>query len=70
MENGLHWVLDVGFGEDACRIRQGYGAQNFAVLRHMAMNLLGRDGHAKRGIKARRKRAGWNRGYLMQILMG
>jgi len=70
VENGLHWVLDMSFGEDACRIRKGYGAQNLAVLRHMAINLLGRDRQAKRGIKARRKRAGWNRSYLMQILMG
>ena len=70
MENGLHWVLDMSFGEDACRIRKGYGAQNLAVLRHIAINLLGRDRQAKRGIKARRKRAGWNRSYLMQILMG
>lgn len=70
IENSLHWVLDVSFGEDACRIRKGDGPQNLAVLRHMAMNLMGRETHAKRGIKARRKRAGWDRRYLTQILMG
>ena len=40
VENSLHWVLDVSFREDDCRIRQGDGAQNMAVLRHMALNLL------------------------------
>ncbi len=70
VENSLHWVLDVSFSEDACRIRKGYGPQNLAVLRHMALNLLGRETRSKRGIKARRKRAGWNRRYLMRVLMG
>jgi len=70
IENALHWVLDVSFREDDCRIRQGYGAQNMAVLRHMALNLLRREAGHKRGIKARRKRAGWDRDYLFQVLTG
>ena len=70
VENSLHWVLDVSFREDDCRIRQGYGAQNMAVLRHMALNLLRRESGHKRGIKARRKRAGWDRDYLFQVLTG
>jgi predicted transposase YbfD/YdcC len=70
IENSLHWVLDVSFAEDACRIRKDQGAQNFSVLRHIALNLLRREGRHKRGIKARRKRAGWDRGYLLQVLMG
>jgi predicted transposase YbfD/YdcC len=70
VENALHWVLDVSFREDECRIRQGHGAQNMAVLRHMALNLLRRESDHKRGIKARRKRAGWDRAYLFQVLMG
>ena len=70
VENSLHWVLDVSFREDDCRIRQGHGAQNLAVLRHMALNLLRREGGHKRGIKARRKRAGWERDYLFQVLTG
>jgi predicted transposase YbfD/YdcC len=68
IENALHWVLDVAFAEDACRIRKDQGAQTFAVLRHMAVNLLRREPHHKRGIKARRKRAGWDRDYLVQVL--
>ena len=70
VENSLHWVLDVSFREDDCRIRQGDGAQNMAVLRHMALNLLRQESGHKRGIKARRKRAGWDRDYLFQVLTG
>ena len=70
IENSLHWVLDVSFREDDCRIRKEKGAQNFAVLRHIALKLLQRESDHKRGIKARRKRAGWDRQYLIQVLMG
>ena len=70
IENSLHWVLDVSFDEDACRIRKDKGAQTFAVLRHIALNLLRCEPHHKRGIKARRKRAGWDRDYLFQVLTG
>jgi hypothetical protein len=70
IENGLHWVLDVSFDEDACRIRKDRGAQTFSVLRHIALNLLRRESQHKRGIKARRKRAGWDRDYLLQVLTG
>jgi predicted transposase YbfD/YdcC len=70
VENARHWVLEVSFREDDCRIRQGNGAQNMAVLRHMALNLLRRESNHKRGLKARRKRAGWDRDYLFQVLPG
>jgi predicted transposase YbfD/YdcC len=70
VENALHWVLDVSFNEDACRIRRDKGAQTFAVLRHIALNLLRRESHHTRGIKARRKRAGWDHDYLVQVLTG
>lgn len=70
IENSLHWVLDVSFREDDCRIRQDAGAQAMSVLRHMALNLIRRESHHKRGVKARRKRAGWDRRYLMQVLTG
>ena len=70
VENSLHWVLDVSFREDDCRIRQGDGAQNVAVLRHIALKLLRRETGHKRGIKARRKRAGWDRCYLLRVLCG
>src|SRR6185503_21242193 len=48
VENSLHWVLDVSFQEEACRIRKEKGAQTFAVLRHIAINLLRREPHHKR----------------------
>jgi predicted transposase YbfD/YdcC len=70
IENALHWVLDVSFHEDACRIRKDKGAQTFSVLRHIAVNLLRHERHHKRGIKARRKRAGWDQDYLLQVLAG
>jgi predicted transposase YbfD/YdcC len=70
IENRLHWVLDMVFREDACRIRAAQGPQNFAVLRHIALNLLQREPHHKRGIKARQKRAGWDRQYFLQVLRG
>jgi predicted transposase YbfD/YdcC len=68
VENKVHWVLDVSFAEDASRIRKDTGAQTFSVLRHIAVNLLRRESQHKRGIKARRKRAGWDRDYLLQVL--
>ena len=68
IENSLPWVLDVSFNEEACRIRKDTGAQTFSVLRHIAVNLLRRESSHKRGIKARRKRAGWERDYLLQVL--
>ena len=70
IENSLHWVLDVSFHEDACRIRQDKGAQIFSMLRHIAINLLRQERRHKRGIKARRKRAGWDRDYLLHVLAG
>ena len=70
IENSFHWVLDVSFDEDVCRIRKDKGAQTFSVLRHIALNLLRRESSHKRGIKARRKRAGWDRDYLLHVLAG
>ena len=54
IETRLHWVLDVAFREDDCRVRQGYAAQNFATIRHIALNLLKREASAKVGVKNKR----------------
>jgi predicted transposase YbfD/YdcC len=70
IENSLHWVLDIAFVEDECRIRKGYGAQNFAVLRHIALNMLAQETSATCGTKAKRKIAGWDENYLLEILDG
>jgi predicted transposase YbfD/YdcC len=67
IENSLHWVLDVTFGDDQSRLRTGHGAKNMAVVRHFAINLV-RTAKDKRSIKLRRKRAGWDPNYLATIL--
>lgn len=70
IENSLHWVLDVAFDEDDSRIRTDDAAQNMSTLRKLTLNLLRQDTQTKCGIKARRKIAGWNNEYLLQILAG
>lgn len=70
IENGLHWVLDIAFREDECRVRQGHAAQNFALLRRLAVNLLKKETAAKVGIKAKRLKAGWGSAYLEKVLWG
>src|SRR4051795_9064260 len=70
IENALHWVLDVTFREDDSRVRDQRAARNLAVLRRMAINLVGRDGSTKASVRARRKRAAWNDDYMLQLLAG
>lgn len=68
IENCLHWVLDVAFREDDCRVRMKNGPENLAVMRHIALNLLKAEGSAKVGVKARRHKAGWDNEYLARVL--
>jgi predicted transposase YbfD/YdcC len=70
IENKVHWVLDIAFREDDCRIRKGHGAENFAVLRHIALNLLRRETSAKRSIKGKRMKAALDENYLLKVLIG
>jgi len=70
IENSCHWVLDVAFREDDCRVRKENGAQNFAILRRIALNLLKQEHTAKCGIKAKRLKAGWDEAYLLKVLTG
>jgi predicted transposase YbfD/YdcC len=67
IENRLHWVLDVVFGDDLARLRTGHAPENMAVVRHMAMNLLGQAAPSV-SLKNRRKRAGWNIAYLETLI--
>ena len=67
IENRLHWVLDVAFGEDASRVRTDHAPQNFAVLRHLALNLLRQD-PAPGSLATKRFRAALNDRYLCSIL--
>lgn len=69
IENCLHYVLDVSMDEDDSRIRRGHGAENFAVLRHIALNLLRQEKTTQAGVKARRKLAGWDHDYLAKVLL-
>jgi len=68
VENELHWVLDMAFREDEARHRAGNVASNLTTLRHFSLALLKRDPDRKLGIANSRKRAGWDRAYLLRIL--
>jgi predicted transposase YbfD/YdcC len=68
IENSLHWVLDIAFREDESRLRTGYGPQNFAILRHLAINLLKHERSSEGGIQSKRLEAGWNEDYLTKII--
>ena len=65
VENNLHWMLDVAFGEDDSRVRVGNAAENLSRVRRIALMLLKQEKTAKVGVKARRKKAGWDRSYLL-----
>ena len=67
IENGLHWVLDVVFREDARRLYDRTAAENVAFLNRLALSLL-RGDPSKGSLKVKRKRAGWNIRYLAQLL--
>jgi hypothetical protein len=66
--NQVHWVLDIAFRGDESRVRNDHSAENLAVLRHVALNLLKPEKTAKGGIHAKRLQAGWNNDYLLTIL--
>ena len=68
IENSVHWVLDVAFGEDKSRVRVGNSAENFSILRRMALNMLKSETSLKVGVAAKRKRAGWDGEYLLKVL--
>lgn len=68
IENTLHWSLDVAFNEDKSKHRKDHGAENFALLRKITMNLLKQDQTVKAGIKAKRLGAGWDPAYMLRIL--
>jgi predicted transposase YbfD/YdcC len=67
IENSLHWCLDVGFNEDNCRMRKDNIGENFAVVRHIAFNLIKKD-DSKLSIKSRRHRCAYDDDYLFKIL--
>jgi hypothetical protein len=66
----LHWKLDTALNEDACRIRRENSAENYAIVRHTAFNLLNADKTFKESIKRKQKRANRNTDYINQVLTG
>lgn len=70
IENELHWSLDIAFREDESRIRKDHGPENFAVLRHIALNLIKQEKTKKASVKGKRLMAGWDEDFLLKILSG
>ena len=68
VENGLHWSLDVAYGEDQARMREGNSAENFSILRRITLNLLKPDKTVKAGIKNKRLKAGRDDDYRAKML--
>lgn len=72
IENRLHWILDVAFGEDDSTKRAGTAAENFSFINKMSINLLyqynDKKGTRKVSMKTKRKKAGWDNNYLVTIL--
>ena len=67
IENGLHWVLDVSFDEDQCRMRTDHSPENMALLRRLALSLLKQHG-GKGSVRGKRVQSGWNDRLLVEIL--
>ncbi len=67
VENTFHWTLDVTFREDAARLRSGESAENFAILRHVAFNLL-KHHPAKLSLKRKPFRAALDDRFLLELV--
>jgi predicted transposase YbfD/YdcC len=67
IENGLHWVLDVVFREDEQRKRTKHAAENFSIVRKIALNLLKKE-TGKESLRAKRLKAAWNKEYLIDLI--
>lgn len=68
IENNLHWMLDVHFDEDRCRVRKDHAPLNLATVRRVALSLAKRDTQSKTSVRLRLKRAGWDDAYLFHLL--
>lgn len=69
IENSLHWILDVAFGEDQSRIRSGHGPENMGLLRRLSLNLLKRE-PSKQSLTKKRYRAAMDNDFVIQMLLG
>ena len=70
IENSLHRLSDFTFREDESRIRKENAPENFAVLRHIALNILKSGKSKKMSVKRKRLKAGWDNKYLFELLQG
>ena len=70
IENQQHWVLDVQFGEDACRTRNDHSVENLALIRRVALNVLRHNGPPRDSIRQRKIRAALNDDYRLNLLLG
>lgn len=68
VENRLHWMLDVVFHEDDCKVRKDHGPQNLSLLRKLALMLVRKESTNKRGAAVKRKRAAWDNDYLLKVI--
>ena len=68
IENSQHWVLDVTFGEDDCRVRTWHAPHNLALIRRFALNALNRETSSKRSLKQKSKQAAMNDAYMLTVL--
>lgn len=67
IENSLHWVMDMVFRDDECRVRTDHAAANFTTIKHMALNLL-RQPASKQSLRGRRKAASWDDDFLASLV--
>lgn len=68
IENQLHWVLDMSFGEDQSRIRKDNAPANVAIIRHAALNMIRQTPKKRMSVKRMRKAAGWDDSLLTEVL--
>ena len=67
IENSLHWIMDMTFRDDECRLRTDHAPANFTTIRHMAHNLI-RKAPGKDSFRLRRKVAAWDDDFLASLL--
>jgi predicted transposase YbfD/YdcC len=68
IENSLHWVMDMLFRDDECRVRTDHAPANFTTIKHMAYNLL-RNASGKNSLRSRRKAASWDDDFLASLII-
>ncbi len=70
VENKLHWVMDMDFDEDACRVRIDHAPENFAMLRQIAHNLIKKESSKNISVRRKVNKAGWDNDFLTRIVAG